>query len=220
MNWAIFVDFDGTIAQVDVGYRLFHQFSQGRNAALIPDWKSGRLSSRSILQAEAALVDGTREELLAFCDQFALDSGWSQFAARVRSAGIPLQVCSDGLSFYIEHLLGKYGFGDLPVTANRGISDGRRLSVEFPYAESGCGRCGNCKAERIREVRRASGSSLQAVFVGDGLSDRCGAREADLLFAKHDLAAYCTAEGIAYTPFRTFADVTSELTRRRVLQPA
>ena len=45
------------------------------------------------------------------------------------------------------------------------------------------------------------------VFVGDGLSDRCGARAADVVYARDDLAAWCTRQGIEFRPFATFADV-------------
>jgi 2-hydroxy-3-keto-5-methylthiopentenyl-1-phosphate phosphatase len=45
------------------------------------------------------------------------------------------------------------------------------------------------------------------VLVGDGLSDRCGAREADHVFARRDLLAWCRAERIEATPFESFADV-------------
>lgn len=217
---AIFVDFDGTIAKADVGYRLFHHFSNGRNETLIPAWKSGSMSSRQILQAEAEMVRGTREQLLAFCDQFTLDPDWGDFVTLARISHIPLQVCSDGLSFYIEYLLQRYGFADLEVTANRGVSAGDRLHVEFPFLASGCGRCGNCKGARIRQFRAAFPERRQIVFVGDGYSDLCAAAEADILYAKSDLAAYCAANGIAYTPFRTFADVAQDLIRRGVLQPA
>jgi 2-hydroxy-3-keto-5-methylthiopentenyl-1-phosphate phosphatase len=45
------------------------------------------------------------------------------------------------------------------------------------------------------------------VFVGNGLSDRCGARAADFTFAKDDLAGFCAQEGIRFQPFASFDDV-------------
>ena len=55
-------------------------------------------------------------------------------------------------------------------------------------------------------ARRARGFA-RTVFVGDGLSDRCGARAADAVYAKDDLARWCAREGIAARAYATFADV-------------
>jgi 2-hydroxy-3-keto-5-methylthiopentenyl-1-phosphate phosphatase len=47
------------------------------------------------------------------------------------------------------------------------------------------------------------------VLVGDGLSDRCGAREADRVVARGTLLDWCAAEGVPALPFRDFADVAA-----------
>ena len=44
-------------------------------------------------------------------------------------------------------------------------------------------------------------------MVGDGLSDRCAAREADHVMARDELLMWCRSEGIAATPFQSFDDV-------------
>jgi len=49
--------------------------------------------------------------------------------------------------------------------------------------------------------------------VGDGLTDRCVAPEADLLFAKKALVQICEAEAISFRPYRHFGDVQAELER-------
>jgi 2-hydroxy-3-keto-5-methylthiopentenyl-1-phosphate phosphatase len=44
-------------------------------------------------------------------------------------------------------------------------------------------------------------------MVGDGLSDRCGARAADRVFARGGLLEWCAANGVAAAGFDSFADV-------------
>ena len=60
-------------------------------------------------------------------------------------------------------------------------------------------------------MKRLGRGHVPVIFIGDGLSDRFAVREADLVFAKHDLLQYCLANGIAFEPFRAFADVQARL---------
>ncbi|MGH7724962.1 MAG: hypothetical protein ACREOU_05990, partial [Candidatus Eiseniibacteriota bacterium] len=52
-----------------------------------------------------------------------------------------------------------------------------------------------------------AGDRARTVFIGDGLSDRCGARAADVVYAKGDLLAFCRDAGIPARPFANFEDV-------------
>lgn len=69
---------------------------------------------------------------------------------------------------------------------------------------------GNDKTYVIEQVRQP-GSIL--VFIGDGYSDRAAAHEADLVFAKDRLAAYCVDEGLPFEPWTTFADISAYFQR-------
>jgi 2-hydroxy-3-keto-5-methylthiopentenyl-1-phosphate phosphatase len=45
------------------------------------------------------------------------------------------------------------------------------------------------------------------VYIGEGYSDRCPSRYADVIFAKDDLLNYCRTENIPCIAWRSFADV-------------
>jgi 2-hydroxy-3-keto-5-methylthiopentenyl-1-phosphate phosphatase len=49
------------------------------------------------------------------------------------------------------------------------------------------------------------------VFVGDGMSDRCGAESADRVFARDGLASYLAQRGHHYEPWDDFHDITRAL---------
>jgi len=217
MNTAVFCDFDGTIARRDIGYNLFHHFSGGRNDELLPDWKSGRMSSREILLREAAMVKAAPEEVYAFLDQFELNPGFPQFVQKCRESELDLQVLSDGMGFYIEYLLEKNNLTDLTVVSNQGILENGGITIQFPHDNPTCDRCGNCKGDRIREYRQAHEKGLQAIFIGDGYSDACATTAADLIFAKKDLEEYCRTNDIDYVKYDDFFDVSRHLVERGYL---
>jgi len=208
MKILIFCDFDGTISRRDVGYNLYHHFSGGRNDLLLPDWKSGRMSSRECLTREAEMVTASTEEIMAFLDQFTIDPGFAEFDSLCRKNGVEPIILSDGLDFYIRHILGKYHLGHMRVISNIGHLNGTGLTIEFPRTNRECRRCGACKGEIIEEFRDRCDEPVTTVFVGDGYSDVCATRAADLLFAKKDLERYCLEHKVAYTKFDTFFDVS------------
>ncbi len=209
-DYLIFSDFDGTIAEVDVGYRMLSAFSTTGNADLEELWNTRKIGARECLQLEVERIQSTREQMLAYVDQFDLDGEFARFGAFVETKGRPVIVLSDGLNFYIEHLLGKHGLQCLELHTNRAVFTGNSLAVEFPYND-GCGVCGSCKAERIRTIKARENFKGKVVFVGDGYSDICAIAETDILFAKGDLREYCLAEGISHTAFESFDDIGAAL---------
>ena len=213
MKTIIFSDFDGTVSRRDIGYNLFHHFSQGRNDKLVPLWKSGDLSTRDCLLKEAAMVHAAPDEIFRFLDQFELNRGFEDFVRQCRSNDTDLIILSDGLDFYVKYILERFGLSDLPVVANIGRLENGGLTVTFPYDNQSCVRCGSCKGERIREYRERHPETA-IVFIGDGYSDVCGVSEADLVFAKKDLEQYCVLHNIDHVEYDTFIDVSRCLTER------
>lgn len=207
----VFSDFDGTIARRDVGNRLFSRFTGGRSADLVPAWKAGEITSREILQQEAAMFEGTEEQVYTFLDTFDLSDGFVELESLCRADGVPLIILSDGLTLYIRHILARHGVTDIEIHANLGHLRDGQISVEFPYPLGACGRCGNCKGDRIAEYRRSHPEKIHAVFIGDGLSDTCAIKQTDTLFAKKDLKQYCIENKIRYHGYNTFRDVTAHL---------
>ena len=64
--------------------------------------------------------------------------------------------------------------------------------------------CGHCKK---MNMRRFADESTLAIYVGDGLSDRCASKEADVVFAKGQLKDYLKKEGVPHIPFDGLKDV-------------
>ncbi len=204
---AFLCDFDGTVSPSDLGHEFVMRFG-GRNRealeALADRWRAGTAGHRELTEAEVAGLCCTEAEARAFADGFAIDPGFAPFARSARACGDALCVLSEGFDFYIRALLERAGLDRLEVAANRLRFEGDRVTVEFPYAARSCGRCGNCKASHVREWRSRG---YRTVLIGDGFSDRCAAREADVVLAQGALETWCAREGVVFEPFRSFDQV-------------
>jgi hypothetical protein len=112
----------------------------------------------------------------------------------------------------IEEVLGAQRLCGVEVFANDLLGE-PHISPHFAYSSPACsksfGLCGNCKQICIDIIRQKVNRKI--IFIGDGLTDRCVAEKADLLFAKHDLARYCKGNGLSYQPYHRFSDVTKYL---------
>jgi len=203
-------DFDGTVSPRDVGAAFVERFSPGGAAARVPElagWLAGHSGHRELTRAQCALVRAGLDEALAFARGFALDPAFAPFAREALARGDEVMIVSEGFDFYVRELLEREGLGSLPWAANhlRFEADGR-VTPEFPFADPLCDDCGNCKARHVRHYR-ARGHRV--VLVGDGTSDRHGARAADDVLARGSLLEWCRASGITHTPFHDFHDVAA-----------
>jgi HAD superfamily phosphoserine phosphatase-like hydrolase len=205
-------DFDGTVSPSDIGAAFARRFSPGglaESSAFLARWMSGEMGHRELTEAQCRLLEVSYDQALEFTRGFAIDPGFAPFARAARERGDQVMVLSEGFDFYVGDQLERAGLGDVPFSANRLRFESGRTVPGFPDAEGGCGQCGNCKGRHAREWR---GRGFQTVLVGDGLSDRCGARAADRVVAKGTLLEWCRREGIAAEPFTGFADLAAAST--------
>jgi HAD superfamily phosphoserine phosphatase-like hydrolase len=207
---AIVVDFDGTVCLHDVGVDLLDRFGtdasrDGELDGIDRAFEDGTIGLRDVILAEAATLRADDEELIAFAlEHCPLDPTFTGFAAWAADEGLPLTVVSDGFGLHVEPLLAAAGLGRLPVITNawdRGV-------LSFVAAHPTCVGCGTCKKQAVERARETHGT---VAFVGDGVSDRFGARYADVTFAKDDLAEHCRRESIPFLPYADFDDVRRQL---------
>ncbi len=202
----IFCDFDGTIAKRDVGNLVFSHFGdEGHWWRLVEEWRQGKLGGREMWQGQAAVMRLTEAELDDFVRPLAIDPTFAQLVSFARLHQFPLSVVSDGMDAYIERILAQHNFSDIPLRTNRMIlaQDGT-VRIEFPWYGQGCDGCANCKGSHVRRERLPGETT---VYIGDGPSDVCGAKEADIIFAKKQLLAWCRENDVPHHPFDSFADV-------------
>ena len=221
MPLAFLCDFDGTVSPADIGQRFVMRFARGDRSgpeALAARWRSGQIGHRELTEGECALLRCTAAEAQEFAGGFALDPCFAPFAHAVTRGedGDVVCVVSEGFDFYIRALLEREALGGLPVASNRVRFEDGLVIPEFPHAADSCGRCGNCKAAHVR-AWRARG--YRPVAIGDGYSDRCAAREADVVVARGDLLDWCRATGRTAHAFTSFAALAERAAEWRLARP-
>lgn len=205
---AILSDFDGTITRTDVAESILEEFARPEWWEIEEQHRARTIGTREAMARQFALLRAKRSDLIEFVERHAsLDETFRTFAAFCEARGFVLEIVSEGLDFYVNHLLENWGLR-IPVRTNRAIFEEGHVRIEYPWADATCTLCGTCKLLRLFELR-AHGHRL--AYVGDGNSDLCPAVEADLVFAKGELARLCDEEEIPYVPFERFSDVQRHL---------
>ena len=210
----VFSDFDGTITRIDVTDEILKQYADPAWQEVEELWRRGEIGSRECFERQAALVRVTVKQLNALIDAIPLDPGFPEFFHFLRARQLPFYIVSDGFDHVIRRVLKKVG-ADGELRNGRHLFstglelDAGRARAVFPHSNHGCKHgCATCKPAIIRRVRK---KQQPVVFIGDGLSDRFAVEEADVVFAKHELLAYCRERNLACRPFETFGDVQKEV---------
>jgi HAD superfamily phosphoserine phosphatase-like hydrolase len=203
----IFVDFDGTITDVDTFNVLVHAHAgEAEWNAIEVELLAGRITLREALRREAALVKLSAPETIAFLESRAtVDPTFAPFVARARAAGAGIRVVSAGIATVIHAALERAGV-EIEVLANDVDFDPSGWTMRF-IDESLLGH------DKTAHVRAAQAAGAHTVYVGDGISDEEAAAAADRRFTKagRRLERYCRERGLAHTPFRTFAEIGAAL---------
>jgi 2-hydroxy-3-keto-5-methylthiopentenyl-1-phosphate phosphatase len=210
---AVFCDYDGTFAKQDVGSTIARAHAGEKRAALWKRLERGELDAWAYNLELLEGLEFSERALNAFLRTIEIDPGGRALVEWCEAHGVPFRILSDGFDYNLERLqrLHRVRFAH---DSNRlwYERDRWRIAARYPDARCGCGT-GVCKAARIRAFR-AEHPRTRIVHVGNGrVSDLCGARAADIVFAKDSLAAELAKQGVAYEPFDTLHDVVAGLRR-------
>jgi 2-hydroxy-3-keto-5-methylthiopentenyl-1-phosphate phosphatase len=202
---SVFLDFDGTITEADVGRHLLDRLASSSWEHLSDEYRRGVIGSRECLIEQWALLPHDEATLRATAAEVALDPGFGPLVQALRAAGADVSVVSDGFGFRAAEVGAAAG---IPVFTNR--VDWATGQLEFPHEDRccPCSTCGTCKQAPIKD---AAAAGRTTVLVGDGTSDHKAALLADVIFAKRRLATWCDLFDVPYHRFATLADVQAAL---------
>ncbi len=207
----IFVDFDGTITRQDVGEAIFNKFGDSsRVDSIIKNLLEDKISSKQCwdeLCESAGPVN--LNELIDFINTMEIDKSFISFAEFCNDKNLEMYVLSDGFDFYIDKVFEKNRIDRIKYYSNKLIVDTEgRLSAEYPYFDTDSPTSANCKKNHI--INHSSDEDY-TIYIGDGNSDKDAAQYCDFIFAKKDLARFCSMERISFYPFNNFDDVKDKI---------
>lgn len=206
----LFSDFDGTITQRDTLVYLATNLGAGKDfvQAIGQELRAGRMSLRDAIAEE---IRGVRlpfdEAARILLREIELDPGFDDLVRWSQSKEIPFTILSAGFHEIIDLFVTSEAYPWISVMANH-VEPNIELGWQCRFRDEG--PYGHDKAKSLRAARNRGEYVL---FIGDGLSDRQAAEEADEVFAKHSLFEYCREHGINCHEYQTLADVRAQLQR-------
>ena len=208
----VLCDFDGTICTVDMGNEILNRFTGKGWDEIDRAYCADEIGSRDAYTQVASLFRGTRPQMLEFVSNYEkIDPHFTDFYQFCSEEGIDLKIVSDGLDFYIDAILRKHNLQDIEFFCNVVVfRDGSTHSIEFPQMNTTCKKCGTCKNSVLKKHRL---DYDRVIYVGNGYSDVCPAKDADLVFAKEVLYEKCMQNGTRCVHYENFGDIRKYLNK-------
>ncbi|MBI3440252.1 MAG: MtnX-like HAD-IB family phosphatase [Proteobacteria bacterium] len=205
----IFCDFDGTITTRDSTDFVMERLAAPGWLQIEEQWQRGEIGSAECMRRQVALIRATKQELDQTLDEVQIDDGFSDFAAFCEASGTGMTIISDGVDYFIHHILGRHGLDKFPIIANRlTITPEHVYQLASPWRSATCvSSAGVCKCSIVGKEQ------AHRMYVGDSRSDFCVASKPEMVFAKGKLADYCDKNDIPYAPYNNFHNVTDGLAR-------
>ena len=208
-GFRVFIDFDNTITLGDVLDGVIEKFSPDDNwRVLEADWEAGRIGAKECLDGQLRGLRATWPEFERHLAGVRLDDGFTVLIDFVKRQGGELVIVSDNFDLIVGHILERRGLAAVTVRANHLEVAGDRVVPSFPFGNPNCPGCAHCKKTHFIPP---NDDGRRVVYIGDGRSDLCPSRHADIVFAKSSLLAQLRAEKVPCIPFGDLTEVVGTL---------
>ena len=202
----IFSDFDGTVTKEDIIHKFITSFSKGDYTIAEGEWVRGEISSKECFNRQFKMIDGLdKDRFYNFIESIEIDPYFVEFYKYAVNNNKKLVIVSDGFNAFIEPVLKKHNI-NIPIFSNKLYTeekDGQLyFRLEYPNIKKDCKiGLGVCKCDVAKSFTN------KFAYIGDGLSDRCISKNAEIVFAKKSLEKFCIKNGMPYVHFETFKEV-------------
>jgi len=207
----VFFDFDNTIATCDVFDNMLLLFSRDdRWVELEKRWKSGRIGSKTCLEGQLRGMRFNQGALDDYLHKIKLDPYFKQLHKLLAAKKVKTIILSDNFDYILSKILAYNGIRSHKVYANKLKFSRQKIVTDFPFKNKDCQVCAHCKTKNL--LANSAHDSI-IIYVGDGASDVCPAKYANLVFAKDSLLRHFKDNKLDCVPYRNLKDVYTYLQR-------
>lgn len=209
-------DFDGTLTEKDFYQMIIDNYLGEVGQALYKEWRQGLHLDKDFLGKIYSAMNREEAEIFEDILRIEWDESANELIQKVRESGGEFIILSAGTSYYIDRLLKEKGLSDIKVYSNPGIYKDKGIHLQIDenslyYSE----RYGIDKAKVVADLKK---QYAHVYYAGDSAPDILPCKIADMAFAKSGLQDMLKAEGVNFTPIKSFKDVTTILTEKGVLK--
>ena len=208
MKTLVQCDFDGTIIEGDIGFRLLGSFASEDWRRLLTEYRAGRMPVGCFNTKAFAMVKADRQTLLKFVrSKVKIRAGFHELVAYCRRKGFRFTIVSNGLVFYIEAILKHIGIDNIDILAAQTNFTPEGIEAKYIGPE------GNQIQDGFKEayIKSFLRKGYRVVYIGNGISDTSPAKQAHHIFARSGLLDYCKKTNLDCTPFVDLNDVVRGL---------
>lgn len=201
----VFFDFDNTITTFDVLDDIIQKFSKDEKwMELEEQWKKGEIGSRQCLYGQIKGVRITKDSLDEYLQDIEIDSYFKPLISFLNGKNIKWLILSDNFDYILKKILVNNGIKNTLVFSNKISFSGDKLIPSFPHTDKKCRSCAHCKKSNL--FKNAAGNRM-TIYIGDGRSDVCPSKYANIVFAKDSLLRYYKENKKAPIPYKGLKDV-------------
>ncbi|HBL17102.1 MAG TPA: hypothetical protein DD417_10245 [Elusimicrobia bacterium] len=208
-GWAVVLDFDGTVSMQDVSDQILLRFGAATPGEIRASYRRGTVTETWMREHFRRLGCARRRVERYVLSAAKLRPGFGAFLRLCRERGVPVEIVSGGVDFYLDRLLSAWKADGLK--RYRAASRFGPGGVSLRYAFLRGRTIEEFKRSRVRFHQRRS---RRVLFAGDGVGDLAAARAADAAFARGALLRFLREDGLPARPLRDFRPLTRFLEAR------
>jgi len=193
---------------------MYFRFGSSACREINRRWERGEIGTQDEIRDCFATVSASRQEMEAFLDTVPVDLAFPRAYEYFRKQGHVFAIVSDGLRWYIEYILRRFGIEGMLIYANEIYFEPGGYKFTFPWYDDHTPKRGTGKSAIVQSYQK---DGFQVVFIGDGLTDTEAALSADLVYARDSLADFTRINNIPAIEFTDFGDLLRKWRESKLL---
>ncbi len=210
MKETIFIsDFDGTLSKKDFYWILLDDYIGQEGIDYYYDWKKDHKIGTEFLNRIFTWHRFSEVERLEALSKVEIDPKLEEVSGYIEKRGGEFMILSAGFDYYIEDALEKRNCQHLKLITNKGtFRDGTFIMEPDETGEFYSPVYGIDKEKVAKYFRK---QCKKMYFAGDSEPDYLAALQADVIFAKNELAKLLRRDDHPFIPYENFGDILQKL---------